>query len=120
MSAFDATKLAATTGPAMLWNVPLRFTSIFGTRYVPRNFQSARNGVSVWQYASGVEPTDSGTFDAMSQLSVTVFPVLTPPCRTTPARGRALKLTSIPFQRSIWLPYFSADVMKFCAGMPNF
>src|SRR2546427_7113644 len=106
----------------MLWNVLLNCTSILGTMYDPSSLTCVRNGDSWWQNCIGVQTlllaalrigfgtvvvlpnSTSGTFAAISQLSVVVFPESSPPCRVTLLGSRALTVTAIPFQWLIWLP----------------
>ena len=52
-------------------------------------------------------------------MSVSVLPVLMPPCSLTPVRGRMLTFTSTPCHRSRCLPYLLASVMKLSAGRPK-
>ena len=56
------------------------------------------------QYSSGRMPSVSGTWAATSQLSLVVFPVLTPPNTSKPFAGRAFTVKSAPFQCSICSP----------------
>ena len=65
--------------------------------------------MSTWHWLGGTAmmpncSETSGSFAYRSQLSVLVRPVLSPPWSVKPARGRALTVTSMPFQCSFWLP----------------
>src|SRR5258705_11928833 len=95
-TALGTLKFAATWGPATLWNAPLTCTSTLGIVYELSALTCVSDAVSTWRYDSGVALVavgiSSGTFVGRSQLSVLVRPGLTPPCRSPPCAGRAVRL----------------------------
>src|SRR5262245_41104024 len=87
-------QFAANTPPGLLWNVPLIRTSTFGMVYELAPVTRVVMPGPLWQY--GFNRLISGSFARISQLSVTVSPVLLPAWNCTPLRSLALRLSSRP------------------------
>src|ERR1700704_1161152 len=111
--AWVATKLAASSLPGTLVQVPLTWIPTLGIVYVASPLKSVRYGSTTRHHGLTGEPPAietltplgpvpcSGTFAFRSQLSESRRPLLVPPCSVSPLRSRATRLTSTPCQFSV-------------------